>query len=525
MRSLHGASVRTPFLAALALFSLLYAMGNYTPVFPFLWEHLPIVQRFRTPSKSLMCFVLALSCLSGVGFDYLRRSRRLLGGAGARSPRLLQFVAWAIAALLCLTAVACLIGKGALGEAILRRYFNLGSVEDPFKILIPWNVLARDACKLAVVAVLSALLLHLYFGSVGRRARLAWIMILVAFCDLLITSSSLPFSELLAGKELPPFSNVVFADSSLLVDGRAEVVEAPSKYLRTLKPSGGLVRFAATAGGHDLYGQSDERMFRVERDVLRGRWALVDRAFRLQSEAAFGAKNVGQVLGLLRHPDVPDENRRHLYALLNCDRVVLPYKIKHLLSQDFDSVDIRPLGRPLPRAFVAGGVRVLADRKQVLRRMAFGGFDPAAEALAAPQEELDQRVAGLQPQRVQQELKKLEYGINRLSIEIWSAKEGVLVVSDTYYPGWVAQVNGRDSPIFEVNGAFRGLHVPSGTTRIEMTYRPNSLRIGVLVSLFTLAGICLAALAAGRSQQRRMETLANQHASRKRVARRRRRVK
>ena len=104
-------------------------------------------------------------------------------------------------------------------------------------------------------------------------------------------------------------------------------------------------------------------------------------------------------------------------------------------------------------------------------------------------------------------MKRLLYGPNRLDIELESEAAGLLVVADSYFPGWRATVNGAEVSIGEVNGAFRAVRVPSGISRVVMTYEPASVRIGLAISLLTL-GAALAVtmvVAARRALRARRE--------------------
>jgi hypothetical protein len=68
---------------------------------------------------------------------------------------------------------------------------------------------------------------------------------------------------------------------------------------------------------------------------------------------------------------------------------------------------------------------------------------------------------------------------------------GMVIVSDTYFPGWVATVDGRPATIYEAYGFLRGVVVEGGRHRIEMRYRPRSVYWGAALSLIGLSGACL----------------------------------
>jgi uncharacterized membrane protein YfhO len=59
---------------------------------------------------------------------------------------------------------------------------------------------------------------------------------------------------------------------------------------------------------------------------------------------------------------------------------------------------------------------------------------------------------------------------------------GLLIVSETFYPGWEAYVDGKPQPIYEVFGALRGVVLESGSHRVEMRYRPGIVTLGAALS-------------------------------------------
>jgi hypothetical protein len=63
---------------------------------------------------------------------------------------------------------------------------------------------------------------------------------------------------------------------------------------------------------------------------------------------------------------------------------------------------------------------------------------------------------------------------------------GLLVVSETFYPGWEATVDGKPEPIYEVFGALRGVVLEPGNHRVEMRYRPGVVTLGAALSVSAL---------------------------------------
>jgi hypothetical protein len=76
-----------------------------------------------------------------------------------------------------------------------------------------------------------------------------------------------------------------------------------------------------------------------------------------------------------------------------------------------------------------------------------------------------------------------------------------LVLSDAYYPGWTAAVDGRPAPIYSANLALRAVRLEPGRHRVEFRYRPGSFRAGLDLCGAGLLG--LAGCAAWRWTPRR----------------------
>src|SRR5205823_6033551 len=72
---------------------------------------------------------------------------------------------------------------------------------------------------------------------------------------------------------------------------------------------------------------------------------------------------------------------------------------------------------------------------------------------------------------------------------------GLLVLSEVNYPGWRATVSSglrendaqvQDAQIYQVDGLLRGVEIPAGESRVELSYAPRSVLIGALISLLSV---------------------------------------
>ncbi len=92
-------------------------------------------------------------------------------------------------------------------------------------------------------------------------------------------------------------------------------------------------------------------------------------------------------------------------------------------------------------------------------------------------------------------LEVLAYGPNRVRIFVRTAEPALLVLSDIFYPGWRASLDGEPTPLYKADGIFRGVFVPAGEHRVEMRFFPASLRLGLGLAM---AGVCLVMVIWGR---------------------------
>ena len=75
---------------------------------------------------------------------------------------------------------------------------------------------------------------------------------------------------------------------------------------------------------------------------------------------------------------------------------------------------------------------------------------------------------------------------DRLVTEVETNSPGLLVLSEQYYPGWRAYVDGQETHIYAVDGILRGVFLNEGKHTVSFEYRPLSLQIGFSITLISL---------------------------------------
>ena len=160
--------------------------------------------------------------------------------------------------------------------------------------------------------------------------------------------------------------------------------------------------------------------------------------------------------------------------------------------------------RAQPRAWLVAEVESV-DGEEALRRIAGESpteFDPRRTALLEVEPAELPRLPGgeLAAGSV---ARVVEYGANALTVETESPTAALLVVSEMFYPGWEAEVDGRGARIHLTDYLLRGVSVPAGRHRVEMRYRSTAARNGAIISALSLGCLFALALLTRRSRRRR----------------------
>jgi uncharacterized membrane protein YfhO len=83
--------------------------------------------------------------------------------------------------------------------------------------------------------------------------------------------------------------------------------------------------------------------------------------------------------------------------------------------------------------------------------------------------------------------KIVRYEAERVEITIDVAQQSLLVLSDAFYPGWTATIDGAATAIYPTNALFRGVVVPPGKHTVIFRFTPPLWRQGALLSAAGLA--------------------------------------
>jgi hypothetical protein len=169
--------------------------------------------------------------------------------------------------------------------------------------------------------------------------------------------------------------------------------------------------------------------------------------------------------------------------------------------------------RAFPRAFVVHRAEVVAGPEEAVERMRRPGFDPARTALIEGEIPDAQLAAmGTVPEEDGSSVQIDRYEDDRVDLVARLENAGLLVLSDSYYPGWKAYVDGRERPIHPTDAALRSVFLEAGTHEVTFVYGPPSFTAGAAISalaVLALAGYGLVSRIRRRRARRARELSSN----------------
>lgn len=151
----------------------------------------------------------------------------------------------------------------------------------------------------------------------------------------------------------------------------------------------------------------------------------------------------------------------------------------------------------LPQAYTIASSAVTYARNQAQARklIASETFEPLTTAI------IEEQSRTTNPAPSKTAAKIISAALNRpnsnqVEIETVTAEPSYLVLTDSFYPGWKAYLNGEKEPlaIHRANYLFRAVKVPPGRNKVVFKYEPESLRNGLILFILTigtLAGLSI----------------------------------
>lgn len=235
--------------------------------------------------------------------------------------------------------------------------------------------------------------------------------------------------------------------------------------------------------------QSDPDLYRIDTRTDAEQWWQPDAALLHRLQDVGGVANPLALEDFQRYWEGLRGRSSRLYDLLNVKYVVAPRgapmdaaKFQVAFEGDPDLVVYRNMGF-LPRAFLVNQATSADDGEAAWDLIHRPDFDPVRQVVVegGPGLEGTEDPAG--------HAMVTAYQPNRIEVQVEASEPAYLFLSEVFYPGWRATVDGVPSPVYRANAIFRAVLIPAGQHHVVLTFSPLSWRVGLGITLGTWAAL------------------------------------
>jgi hypothetical protein len=144
-----------------------------------------------------------------------------------------------------------------------------------------------------------------------------------------------------------------------------------------------------------------------------------------------------------------------------------------------------------PRAFIVPEVEVIKEEDKILERISSEQFNPRKVAILEEHIHELKLTANTSRQTSNSRAEIIDYQANSIEISAKMHSDGFLLLSENYYPGWKAYVDGKEERIYRADYLLRAIPLSLGRHRVSFVFAPFSFKLGLwsgLITLFSLTG-------------------------------------
>lgn len=471
-----GGPVRwTLFWTVAGAVSLLSAFGAYTPVYPFVRDHLPLLPSFRYPAKYLVVWSMAVAAAAAAGWEAL--AWRADGPRFARARIAAIALALTIGALAWLAVAACTYLSTPAAFQIFALARSLHADDPVAAAAFMLATVPRAASSLLLLSAATAALIFAAtrprLGAAAARAGLYALIVV----DLAVKAWGVNPAFNPAYLAEPQWLSLTKAhpDSRFYIGGNrdgtldASDLDSGGAYLNPQGLTGSASR-AALSGQANFYasGWHSREMLSYDLPIL---WP---REFSAMERRFFVGGRVERDL-LLARTGVRYRVLPRRQALGRTPIIQVPDLVQSFL---FDYG-----GDAAPRVSVVGEARVVSDVGRQIEMLFEDGWNARTTAII----DREPAAAGDSTPEALQAAAITSDSANRMVVEAGVAKGGgYLVMLDSFSNDWRATVDGQSATIVRADGLFRAVRLNSGRHVVEFVYRPRAFLIGAAGSAVAL---------------------------------------
>ena len=237
----------------------------------------------------------------------------------------------------------------------------------------------------------------------------------------------------------------------------------PYDYFHRVDP---LVRFLQNDMNSGLFRVNTRNEYGMVMDRNQG---MIDRIFTLEGYTP---------LVLQRAMPPCDDIRK--FDLLNV-------KYKTSFDRQRGTLSLVPHPTYMPRAYILYDARVARTEGELTAALRDSTWNQRTTAILEQDSPLGARGAPGTPYVA---ATVTSYENNRVELDATSPAEGILVLSEVYYPGWQAYVDGRQTEILRTDYSLRGIAFPAGSHHVEFRFTPPPFVAGAWITAGALLVCC-----------------------------------
>jgi hypothetical protein len=141
------------------------------------------------------------------------------------------------------------------------------------------------------------------------------------------------------------------------------------------------------------------------------------------------------------------------------------------MTQVFENLDAMPIA-----FFVPGdGIDVVGNDDAQYRAVQAPDFDPR-RGVITPNPVA--HFSGVRASASSSTVESVSRGLNEMRFTAAADRDGLLVFDETYYPGWVAEVDGSPAPLIRADYAFMAVPIAQGRHDVRFRFAPPLVRTG-----------------------------------------------
>jgi uncharacterized membrane protein YfhO len=167
-----------------------------------------------------------------------------------------------------------------------------------------------------------------------------------------------------------------------------------------------------------------------------------------------------------------------------CDLHNAKYRIQ--IDEQKQTMELMQSTTYLPRAWFVYDYKIINDNEMIKEFMLQPEFDPSRVVVLEEEPNFTPEQGATWNSW---NAKIISYKLNSISIDVSTPKDGILVLSEIYYPGWNAYIDGVKQKILRADWNLRALPIRKGTYKVEIKFEPDSFERGKLISLSSI-GLC-----------------------------------